>query len=129
MPALALVVDDSMLIRHTICRFLEERGFSVALASNGREALALLERARPDFIVTDMDMPVMGGTEFITALKERTETAAIPIVIVASRASGLADKESRAEFVIFKDIDIVNQLQRALETLAASSAKRQASGN
>jgi CheY-like chemotaxis protein len=39
MAAVALVVDDSMVIRHTICRFLEDRGFAVESASNGVEAL------------------------------------------------------------------------------------------
>jgi CheY-like chemotaxis protein len=57
MPRLALVVDDSMLIRHTVCRFLEERGFSVESASQGLDALNILERFRPDLIVTDLQMP------------------------------------------------------------------------
>ena len=39
---IALVVDDSMLIRHTVCRFLEQRGFSVASAANGAEAMQIL---------------------------------------------------------------------------------------
>ena len=47
MPLLALIVDDSMLIRHTVCRFLEERGFVVESAANGREALEALERMIP----------------------------------------------------------------------------------
>jgi CheY-like chemotaxis protein len=61
MPRLALVVDDSMLIRHTVCRFLEERGFSVESASQGLDALNILERFRPDLIVTDLQMPRMDG--------------------------------------------------------------------
>ena len=39
MSVVALVVDDSMLIRHTVCRFLEERGFTVESATNGQEAV------------------------------------------------------------------------------------------
>ncbi len=42
MAQLAMVVDDSMLIRHTVCRFLEQRGFMVESASNGVEALQTL---------------------------------------------------------------------------------------
>src|SRR5437588_12628201 len=57
----ALVVDDSMLIRHCVCRFLEEHGFSVESATNGQEALEALQRVMPDLIVTDMQMPKMGG--------------------------------------------------------------------
>ena len=129
MPRVALVVDDSMLIRHTVCRFLEERGFSVESASNGEEALEILKRIRPDIIITDMQMPKMNGGEFITALKSQPATANIPVVIVAGRQSGFDESEKRAQFAIFKDIDIETQLAKALETLLSSPAvKGQASG-
>ena len=129
MPCVALVVDDSMLIRHTVCRFLEERGFSVESASNGEEALETLKRIRPDIIITDMQMPKMNGGEFITALKSQPATANIPVVIVAGRQSGFDESEKRAQFAIFKDIDIETQLAKALETiLNAPAVKGQASG-
>ena len=129
MPRVALVVDDSMLIRHTVCRFLEERGFSVESACNGEEALETLKRIRPDIIITDMQMPKMNGGEFITALKSQPATANIPVVIVAGRQSGFDASEERAQFAIFKDIDIETQLAKALETiLNAPAAKGQASG-
>jgi CheY-like chemotaxis protein len=117
MPAVALVVDDSMLIRYTVCRFLEERGFTVESATNGVEALQILERAHPDLIVTDMQMPKMSGSELITALKKNPETANIPVIIVAGRASGFDEKEKRANFAIYKDIDIQGQLQKALDAV------------
>jgi two-component system chemotaxis response regulator CheY len=115
MSAVALVVDDSMLIRYTVCRFLEERGFAVESATNGVEALELLDRVHPDLIVTDMQMPKMSGGELITALKKNPETARIPIIVVAGRASGFDEKEKRANFAIYKDIDIQGQLEKALE--------------
>src|SRR5450432_4579013 len=111
----ALVVDDSMLIRHTVCRFLEERGFSVECSTNGQDALEALKRIHPDLIVTDIQMPKMSGTELITALKANPGTAAIPIVIVAGRQSGFEKTEKRANYAIFKDIDIEEQLAKALE--------------
>lgn len=129
MALVALVVDDSMLIRHTVCRFLEERGFVVESATNGQEALEALERVRPDLIVTDMQMPRMDGSAFITALKARPDTAKTPIVIVAGRQSGFDQSEKRADFAIFKDIDIEDQLGKALEAvLGARAAKGQAAG-
>ena len=117
MRPVALVVDDSMLIRYTICRFLEERGFAVESATNGLEALEILSRVRPALIVTDMAMPKMSGQELITALKSKPETAAIPLIIVASRASGFDESEKRADFAIYKDIDIEAQLARALDAV------------
>jgi CheY-like chemotaxis protein len=125
MPAVALVVDDSMLIRYTVCRSLEERGFTVESATNGVEALQILERVHPDLIVTDMQMPKMTGGELITALKQNPQTAKIPIIIVAGRASGFDETEKRANFAIYKDIDIQSQLEKALD---AVMGKRQGQG-
>ncbi len=115
MSRVALVVDDSMLIRHTISRFLGARGFRVECANNGREALALLPDIAPDLIVTDLQMPEISGSEFIAALKARPETAAIPVVVVAARQSGGAALGASAQFIIYKDIDIREQLERAVD--------------
>ncbi|MGB2605939.1 MAG: response regulator [Candidatus Sulfotelmatobacter sp.] len=117
MPAVALVVDDSMLIRYTVCRFLEGRGYAVESATNGAEALEILARTQPDLIVTDMQMPKMTGGELISALKKNPKTEKIPIIIVAGRASGFDEKENRVNFAIYKDIDIEGQLEKALEAV------------
>ena len=124
MSLVALVVDDSMLIRHTVCRFLEERGFAVESATNGQEALELLKRISPDLVITDMQMPKMDGSELITALKSQACTKNIPIVIVAGRQSGFENTEKRADFAIFKDIDIEAQLAKALEALLGAKAAK-----
>ena len=123
---LALIVDDSMLIRHTVCRFLEERGFAVESATNGVEALEILNRVHPQIVVTDMQMPKMGGSELISALKRNPATASIPIVIVAGRQSGFDAGETRANFTIYKDIDIEDQLGKALQATLGQQAKAQA---
>jgi CheY-like chemotaxis protein len=124
MPKVALVVDDSMLIRHTVCRFLEERGFEVESATNGVDALESLRRVCPDIIITDMQMPRMSGSELITELKAKQETANIPIVIVAGKQSGFENSEKRADFAIFKDIDIELQLAKALAAVLGSGAAK-----
>jgi CheY-like chemotaxis protein len=124
MALMALVVDDSMLIRHTVCRFLEERGFAVESATNGQEALETLQRIQPDLIVTDMQMPKMSGSELITALKQKPSTANIPIVIVAGRQSGFEHTEKRSDFAIFKDIDIEDQLGKALDALLGAKLEK-----
>ncbi len=115
MPLVALVVDDSMLIRHTVCRFLEERGFSVESAANGQDALEVLERISPDLIITDMQMPKMDGAELIDALKNHPKTATIPVIILAGKQSGFEKAQKRADFAISKDIDIAEQLAKALQ--------------
>lgn len=106
-----------MLIRHTVCRFLEERGFDVESGCNGHDAMEVLKRVRPDLVVTDMQMPEMSGSELITELKRQPATSKIPIVIVAGRQSGFVEAEKRADFAIYKDIDIECQLAKALDLI------------
>lgn len=128
MPGVALVVDDSMVIRHTVSRFLEERGFAVESASNGMEALEILKSVTPVLVITDMQMPAMGGSELISAIKSKPETASVPILILTGASSGFDRKENRAEFTIFKDIDVQEQLEKALDAVAGKAAKAQPSG-
>jgi len=128
MSKVALVVDDSMLVRCTVCRFLEERGFTVETATNGIEALQVLTRVHPDLIVTDMQMPQMTGGELITALKSKPETAGVPIIVVTGRASGFIEADKRANFAVSKDIDVDRQLEKALSTIGGTLAKGQAAG-
>jgi CheY-like chemotaxis protein len=122
MELFALVVDDSMLVRHTVCRFLEERGFAVTAVSNGQEAIEEVEHLRPSLIVTDIKMPKVDGSQLITALKGNPETAKIPIIIVAGRQSGFDRIEKRADFVIYKDIDVESQLVKALTAIFGTPA-------
>ena len=117
-----------MLIRYTVCRFLEERGFTVESATNGLEALEVLAHVRPDFIITDMQMPKMSGSELITAVKAKAETANVPIIIVAGRSSGFDETEKRADFAMYKDIDIECQLEKALKSLSGR-VRAQAAGS
>ncbi|HVN20153.1 MAG TPA: response regulator [Dongiaceae bacterium] len=128
MPKVALVVDDSMLIRYSVCRFLETRGFAVEAATNGAEAMEVLGRVSADLIVTDMRMPKMSGGEFITELKSKPETSQIPIIVVTSKANGNREPDTRAEFVIYKDIDVDVQLDAALEVIMGNKGRGQGAG-
>ena len=129
MSFVVLVVDDSMLIRHTVCRFFEERGFTVESATNGLDAMEKLKALRPHIIVTDMQMPKMSGSEFITVLKQQPKTSKIPVVILAGRQSGFNENEKRANFAIYKDIDIEAQLAKAVDALLGTpAAQRQTAG-
>jgi len=122
MSRVALVVDDSMLIRHSVCRFLEERGFIVESATNGSEALEILRSVIPDILITDLQMPKMDGAELISKIKSYEKMANIPIVILAGRSTSQDLSEMRADFTIYKDIEIDSQLAKAVKALLGSSA-------
>lgn len=128
MSKVAIVVDDSMLIRYSVCRYLESRGFSVESASNGSEALEVMARKKADLIVTDMRMPKMSGHEFISALKSKKETSRIPIIVVTSKVNGCCQPDERADFVIYKDIDVETQLDAALEAVIQDEGRGRGAG-
>ena len=122
MSMLALVIDDSMLIRHTVCRFLETRGFKVETAANGIAALEALELIRPNLILTDLQMPRLSGYQLIDALKADKETAGIPILVLAAKPSDESPLDSRVHAFIYKDLNVEEQLDQALESLFPGSA-------
>ena len=95
---------------------------------NGAEAVELLARVRADLVVTDMRMPKMSGSEFITALKSKEETRRVPIIVVTSKANGSCQPDERADFVIYKDIDVDTQLDAALEAVMQRRGSGQAAG-
>ena len=66
-----LIVDDDGAIRQVLRLHLTSRGFSCTVASNGAEALALLDRGSFDLLVTDLDMPVMGGLDLLCQVRDR----------------------------------------------------------
>ena len=80
---LVLVVEDDSVIRQVIGEVLEERGLRVASAGNGAEALAALDVERPAAVVLDLLMPVMHGWAFMESYFQKTDGAAIPIVVVS----------------------------------------------
>jgi CheY-like chemotaxis protein len=94
--AKVLVVEDDALARESIRTILEARGFSVAAAGNGREALNYLQTHRPpQVILLDLMMPVMNGWEFRRHQKQHPGLAAIPVVV----CSGVDDVPAEAALV------------------------------
>ena len=83
-----LVVEDDPDLAALEAELLEEHGHRVEVASNGREALAAVERAAPDLILLDMKMPVMSGREFADEYR-RVQPSPAPIVVVTAAEDAL----------------------------------------
>ena len=86
-------------------------------ATNGVEALEVLNNFVPDIIITDLSMPRMGGSELVRRIRKLEVFADTPILVLAARRSASdmeADLPAGTAAVIFKDIDIELQLSRAL---------------
>ena len=79
-----LIVDDDALIRDTLATALADEGYSVRVAPDGKAALDTLDDWLPDLIVLDLMMPVMDGQTFRAEQRSRTETAAIPVIVLSA---------------------------------------------
>jgi len=80
----ALVVDDDHSVVRVLSQSLRRRGFTVAAAYDGTEALAAIEQHKPNIIITDLRMPRMDGYELIHRVKTTPEWQSIPIVIMTA---------------------------------------------
>jgi response regulator RpfG family c-di-GMP phosphodiesterase len=83
---LVLVVDDSHTIRRLVAQALEEAGFTVITAENGRQALKRIDEQRPDLIISDIDMPEMNGIDLCKTLRADPALAVIPFVIMSANS-------------------------------------------
>lgn len=104
----ALVVDDSSLNRRTIAAILREiPGISnVDIATDGADALRVVEASPPDFITLDLEMPRLDGFEFLQLLMDRHP---LPVVVV----SGLSAKENIFRALELGAIDFIEKPQGA----------------
>src|SRR3712207_9480743 len=83
--ATVLVVDDEPLIAMALEAALEDAGYAVATAANGRQGLERLAGApRPDVVLLDMMMPVMGGAAMRAAMAADPGLSGIPVVVLSS---------------------------------------------
>ena len=79
-----VVIDDEESVRDVVKAYLEKDGFTVYVAANGREGLALAERRNPDLIVLDLMLPDVSGEEICQEVRSRSD---VPIVMLTAKAS------------------------------------------
>ena len=124
MPKSALIVDDDSSIVDGLSDYLGHDGYTVFVAGDGSEALALLNGGlRPDVIVLDLLMPGMDGWDFRMAQLNKPSLAEIPVVIIS--ASGFSKltvlKQLRVDEYLPKPLD-PEAVVRVLDRLAAKRA-------
>jgi two-component system, chemotaxis family, chemotaxis protein CheY len=82
-----LVIDDSASLRQVVAMTLKGAGYDVLQAGNGKEALALLDGRKIAMAVCDVNMPVMGGIEFVVAAKQLAAYKFMPILMLTTETS------------------------------------------
>lgn len=80
-----LIAEDERDIRELVTFTLNFAGYEVVAASNGEEAVQLVEREMPDLVILDVRMPRMTGYEACTRIKNNPKTAHIPVVFLSAK--------------------------------------------
>ena len=85
MPGQLLLVDDEPGLREAVQAYLEDSGFTVAVASNANEGLALARQTLPDLVITDIMMPQVDGYQFLKQLRDDPQFKTLPVVFLTAR--------------------------------------------
>jgi CheY-like chemotaxis protein len=117
-----LVADDDAATRQMLNFLLQDEGYDVVLARNGREVVQMVESDSPDLVLLDLMMPEMDGYEALNVLRENGRLSSIPILVVSARSIPIYQEISKnlgaVEHVVkpFLPDDL---LQRIRTTLAS----------
>jgi signal transduction histidine kinase len=90
-----LVAEDEVDLRHFM-RDVLERHFSVTIASNGAEALALVRKERPDLVISDIMMPELSGTDLCREIKQDPVLRTTPVILLTARSGSDATLDGYA---------------------------------
>jgi chemosensory pili system protein ChpA (sensor histidine kinase/response regulator) len=116
-----MVVDDSITVRRVMERFLERNGMRCVTAKDGMDAVSLLQEAKPDIILLDIEMPRMDGYEFASHVRNDERVSDVPIIMITSR---VGDKHRARAIEIgvndylgkpYQDSNLLEAIQRLLE--------------
>lgn len=92
--AKVLVVEDEHSQAEVLTTLLTLEGFEVAVAANGKDALAQLDRVQPDLIVTDYMMPLMNGGEMAKLVRAAPLHATVPILMTSATDARQVEEHS-----------------------------------
>ena len=124
-----LIVDDFSTMRRIVRGLLKEMGCTNAEeAEDGRMALAMLQAAKFDFVVSDINMPNMNGFELLKAIKTDDSLKHLPVLMVTAEARKedivRAAKEGAAGYIVkpFTKATLEEKVQKIMLKLAATAA-------
>lgn len=87
MPLLILVAEDDPGTRLALSDYLEQAGYSVMSATNGREALQILKDYLPHLLITDVAMPYMDGFELVRRVRQQPHFRLLPVIFLTAHSS------------------------------------------
>ena len=127
-----LVVDDEPDQLEVVKTILSDAGFSVAITTNGFDALKLVDKSLPGLIIVDANMPKMNGSALCESLRRAPATAGIPIIMLTgltgnlSRMNGLLHGASAYMTKPYKIDELIARVNELMKRSAPPSTARSA---
>lgn len=81
-----LIVDDSLSVRNSLARLIQDAGFEAVTARDGLEAIDAINKVKPALVLTDMEMPRMNGLELSSYIRSHAEISDLPVIMITSRS-------------------------------------------
>lgn len=118
-----LLVDDEHAILDALSGILEDEGFRVVTAGNGREALHRLREETPDVALVDVMMPVMDGRELLREMAADERWKHVPVVLMSAVPLAILNREAPVAFADFfqKPFDLWKLIARLRELAGEGS--------
>jgi len=118
-----LVVEDDASLRDTLRMVLEDEGFDVSTADNGRSALQCMRDSLPDIVLLDLTMPEMNGWQFRLEQRADARLADVPIVAFSADVSAQA-RTIDAQLFLAKPVNVSRLVAGLRETLRAARIRQ-----
>ena len=114
-----LLADDKKNIRDFCKQELEDEGYRVILARDGREAIELVRKDTPDLVILDLDMPRVGGLDAIEPIQ--SIAPGVPVILFTANDEGcMAGGHSRLAVAYVEKSEDLTELKRTIARILAS---------
>jgi twitching motility two-component system response regulator PilH len=115
-----MIVDDSPTETHVLKTMLEGNGFLTLMASDGRQAIDVCRKEKPDLVLMDVVMPGINGFQATRTLHRDPETSTIPIIMVTSKNQETdkewARRQGASDYLVkpVREGDLIGKIRAAL---------------
>jgi CheY-like chemotaxis protein len=113
-----LIVEDDAATADLISEALSDSGYKLVRATEGGEALRLIEQLRPSAITLDLALPGLDGRSFLLGLRSNEATKRTPVIVVSANAESLNAFERRAVTRVLPKPFDVEELRQAVQGIA-----------
>ena len=119
-PQTVLIIEDEAKLRRAVAAYLEDSGYRILEAENGREGIARIAAHQPDLVLTDLRMPEMNGIEVVTWMQQHCPKT--PVIVISGTGDQHAVDTSMAagaKLYLTKPIVDLSELEVAIQKVLA----------